>query len=432
MGCQEKKGFLGGIKASKDVKKNVPKPPSQLTASAGNMGVTLYWVASSDNGGSDITQHQYRKKEESGEYGDWIGIPASTTGQDHSTNYTVTGLSYKTTYTFQVRAINSTGGSAASNPTTATYMSVYIPDVNLRRVLENQLGKSEGDNITEEEMADSSFVYLTASNLGIRDLTGLEYATSLSFLYLENNSISDISPLSRLNELTIITLTDNEIVDISPLSGFTQLNILLLDYNNIVDISSLPADMTQMSTLRLRNNQIVDISPLVDSKRGFSGNHYRAVTLSGNPLNEVSLDTHISTLESNDVTVSYATHYVVKISGQKQQGIVNTALAEPFVVEVQDKDGNPLANVKVTLQIAIPRDGGGSLSSASPTNTLTPTYLSNGLIQADTRSDSNGRVAVTFTLGSVVGNQVVGIILPEAATLSFHSALFLATANPSN
>ena len=97
---------------------------------------------------------------------------------------------------------------------------VYIPDVNLRAVILEMINaKSHTPDaiITQTEM--SNLIRLEASNAKISDLTGLEYATRLTELYLNINSISDITPLSKLNNLTRLDLSDNSISDITPLSG---------------------------------------------------------------------------------------------------------------------------------------------------------------------------------------------------------------------
>ena len=139
---------------------------------------------------------------------------------------------------------------------------VHIPDLALRVVIEKHLNKARGAPITAAEM--EGLTRLDGQHSGIRDLTGLEYATGLSsLLYLQRNHIADISPLSGLTGLWNLCLYDNQITDISPLSGMTGMKDLCLDGNQITDISPL-SGMTGMSDLGLSDNQITDISPLSD------------------------------------------------------------------------------------------------------------------------------------------------------------------------
>ena len=44
------------------------------------------------------------------------------------------------------------------------------------------------------------------ANSQVTNLTGLEHATSLTFLALQNNDISDLSPISTLANLTFVRL----------------------------------------------------------------------------------------------------------------------------------------------------------------------------------------------------------------------------------
>ena len=77
----------------------------------------------------------------------------------------------------------------------SAFGAVNIPDANLRRAVEAELGKAEGAEITEQDM-----LTLTSPNLrerGISDLTGLEFATNMDWLSISYNSISDLSPLAQ-------------------------------------------------------------------------------------------------------------------------------------------------------------------------------------------------------------------------------------------
>ncbi len=76
----------------------------------------------------------------------------------------------------------------------------------------------------------------------------------------------------------------------------------------------------------------------------------------------------------------------VEYSGDDQQGAAGAALSEPFVVEVSDQSGSPLAGAEVTFAVTA---GGGTLS-----------------IEATT-TDADGRAAATLTLGSQAGTNTV-------------------------
>ena len=106
-------------------------------------------------------------------------------------------------------------------------------------------------------------------------------------------------------------------------------------------------------------------------------------------------------LGTNTVEVSIAGHepvtfnaegilILVKISGDEQQGTFGSTLANPLVVEVRDRDNNPVPGVEVTFTVTY---GEGLLSGQFTVEHVT--------------TDANGRAERTFTLGSdLVGNTV--------------------------
>ena len=145
-------------------------------------------------------------------------------------------------------------------------------------------------NLTELALADNS----------ISEISTLAKLTSLTWLSLEDNSISDISPIAGLTNLEALDLGENSISDISPLAGLTQLLVLGLNSNPISDISAL-AGLTNLAQLWLGTNSISDISPLVANTGLGSGD---TVDLRGNPLNFLSLNTHIPALLSRSVNIA--------------------------------------------------------------------------------------------------------------------------------
>ena len=89
---------------------SVPGAPRNLTAVGGNGQVVLTWDAPSSDGGSSITDYEYRIDRRN----PWI-----STGSTETT-HTVTGLVNGTAYTFEVRAVNRVGKGRVSNRAEAT------------------------------------------------------------------------------------------------------------------------------------------------------------------------------------------------------------------------------------------------------------------------------------------------------------------------
>ena len=141
----------------------------------------------------------------------------------------------------------------------APNVPVNIPDANLRTVIVEALGKAQGDTITATDM--QKLTGLFASEQGIQDLTGLEFATNLTTLNLTYNLIPDVSPLTGLINLTWLDISENQIISVSPLTGLTNLTTLNLSFGGIPDVLPL-AGLTNLTTLNLGTNRIRDVSPL--------------------------------------------------------------------------------------------------------------------------------------------------------------------------
>ena len=224
---------------------------------------------------------------------------------------------------------------------------VNIPDPNLRAAIEEELGKPKRATITQAEMETLTELYADSYNADshIQDLTGLEFATNLTFLYLSGNQITDYSPLARLTNLRVLSLSvdqirdisplteltkleslaiagqirdispltglikleslnliDNQIRDISPLSGLTSLTYLYLSHNQISDVSPL-AGLTNLTFLTLVHNQIRDISPL----SGLTA--LTALWLENNQISDVSPLSGLPSLKSLGISYNQITDF---------------------------------------------------------------------------------------------------------------------------
>ena len=100
-----------------------PGAPSDLTAIPGDESVTLRWTAPTHDGSNEAAYYLYRQKTTGG-FGGWLDILGS---DGSTTEYTVTGLTNGTPYTFEVLAENSAGQSDESNEATATPMDTTAP-----------------------------------------------------------------------------------------------------------------------------------------------------------------------------------------------------------------------------------------------------------------------------------------------------------------
>ncbi len=174
-----------------------------------------------------------------------------------------------------------------------------IPDPNLEEAIRQSFDPPlEGDILTSDLL---ELTGLDADNMGIEDLTGLEYCSNLTYLDLWNNQVTDRTPLAGLTNLTYLRLDYNQVSDLTPLAGLTNLTFLSLEGNQVSDLTPL-AGLTNLSWLYLYDNQISDIAPLVANVGLDAGD---VILLGNNPLSSESCTTHIPELEARGVWIGH-------------------------------------------------------------------------------------------------------------------------------
>ena len=137
---------------------------------------------------------------------------------------------------------------------------VHIPDSNLRAAIAEELGKSPNAPITVEEM-EKLGPHFEAENKGIRDLTGLQFATNVIELDVGDNPISDLSPIAGLINLQDLGFANTPISDLSPLSGLINMEQLWFNSASVSDFSPL-SRLINMKVIHACCNPVSDLSPL--------------------------------------------------------------------------------------------------------------------------------------------------------------------------
>jgi Leucine-rich repeat (LRR) protein len=191
--------------------------------------------------------------------------------------YTHTGRTNGTDYYYLVTAVNSAGESVESTEATVAagvLLAGLFADANLQTCVDG-LALTYAHEVTGT---------LTCNNLGIVNLSGIEYLTGFTTLDLGTNNIADLSLLSTLTNLTWLTLYENNISDVGPLTSLTNLTYLDLyksgsipdlnplstltalayldlDFNSVINVSPL-STLINLTSLYLSSNNIVDVSPL--------------------------------------------------------------------------------------------------------------------------------------------------------------------------
>ena len=154
------------------------------------------------------------------------------------------------------------------------YLSEIFPDENLAQAVARTISGSSargGGDITVTQAQLARINTLSAMNVRIEDLTGIEYLTNLDTLMISGNQISDLSPLAGLTRLRRLLLDSNQISDLAPLAELTSSLVeLYLNNNQISNLAPL-AELTNLRRLSLDNNQISNLAPLAEltSRLGF-------------------------------------------------------------------------------------------------------------------------------------------------------------------
>lgn len=98
--------------------------------------------------------------------------------------------------------------------TGANQTAVSIPDANLRAAINAALGRGALDTLERGELAQLTM--LTANNVSIDDLSGLEWAVNLTTLDVRNNNITSTAPVDGLVQLTTLLIDGNPVAGGGP------------------------------------------------------------------------------------------------------------------------------------------------------------------------------------------------------------------------
>ena len=186
-----------------DLKEPPSSPPSNFLVIPSNESLHIHFFQVPDERGRPPVRG-YHAEIRKGEDGEW-GTRRTIYGRKNTSvyyhkidapRYQSRFLENDQLYQVRVRTWNRDGASEWSAPVSGTPEAprrITFSDANLQAVIAKILGKTSDAPITEGDMA--RLTRLNAPNKAIRDLTGLEYATNLTWLNLHGNAISDIAPL---------------------------------------------------------------------------------------------------------------------------------------------------------------------------------------------------------------------------------------------
>jgi Leucine-rich repeat (LRR) protein len=172
--------------------------------------------------------------------------------------------------------------------------NVHIPDPDLKNVLISHTGiNTNGDGEISYAEANAYTGIISAPNLTISDLTGLEAFTNITEVFLPNNNISfanftantaltkisiGLNPLTTLDVTGLTNLTrlgadftySLASIDLSTNVNLEVLNLdrnqlTSLDVSNNINLSNFSASVNQLTTIDLSNNTAIENLNLYDN-----------------------------------------------------------------------------------------------------------------------------------------------------------------------
>lgn len=154
--------------------------------------------------------------------------------------------------------------SLPDNQANTEDVSSWLPDPTLQSIVAKALG-IEVSEITKEKISKMQTIYIYSTDSALADLSGLEYATSLSSFYMNGTSqISDFSVLTKIDSLVYAYLmganvTDDNVPDFG--DNFTRLNLSSANVTDAVYPKIL--EMKNLESLTFESNMnITTIAPL--------------------------------------------------------------------------------------------------------------------------------------------------------------------------
>lgn len=235
-----------------------PAAVSEFIAVEGDGEVTLTW---SNPTGGDFTGTVVRRFTDTPPSGPDSGSPIYAGAGETCVDQDVTnGVAY-TYAAYTHDAADNYADAVTAVATPHPPIVVTFPDPNLEQLIRDETGISSGD-ITDFDLR--GITELTASDLGIADLQGLEYCLDLVSLELHDNPIDDdshLDVLASLPVLTELTLNGTSLTDLAPLADLSSLTHLVLADAPIDDLAPL-ASLTSLEQLQLNDLAITDLTPL--------------------------------------------------------------------------------------------------------------------------------------------------------------------------
>ena len=385
--------------------------PTTFTAAPGNARVVLSWDPPAADSG--VTRHEYRFKEEgTGSYPpDWTAIPDSGVDEANQAEFTVTAdLTNETAYTFQLRAVNADGESAAAEtgPVTPT-PGICDRTPQVRDEILNALsGVDDCAAVTVADLATVTELYINnrqnVTALQSGDFAGL---SAVEEIQLRRNALTGLPSdlFSGLSALRVLILSDNALTSLPPgvFSGLSALEDLGLNGNAGLGPHLTGSAFSALASLRLINLNGIGLDTVPAGL--FSGlSELTDISLDGNGIEALPASL-FSGLANLDV-LSLAANGLDTLPDGVFSGL--SALTEIVLT------GNRLTELSAGVFSGLTKLKTIRLASNS-LRTL-PDGVFAGLTDLELLllADNSGLLPVTVTLETVAGGQVRAKVLAGA------------------
>ena len=171
---------------------------------------------------------------------------------------------------------------------------VFIPDDDLRWEVTQRCRCGHDSPITSADMRR-----LVELDIGpeVVDLSGLEFASNLRYLYINASRVSDLGPLRGMKNLARLDLGPTAVSDFSPLSDLTALSSLNWRDEYLSDLGPV-ANLRDLRRLVVRDSRVSDLGPL----RNLTG--LQSLSLTGSQVSDVEPLRNLTGLQSLFLTGS--------------------------------------------------------------------------------------------------------------------------------
>ena len=412
--------------------RELPDAPTGFEAAVGNAQVGLTWDAPAS--GANITRHEFRYKTVGSYPTTWTAIATSAPGGTNEASFTVTGLTNEIAHTFELRAVNDSGGGAAveDGPVTPT-PGICGRTAKIQEVILAELaGVTDCAVVTVANLA--SITTFGTNGFGTFDqgITPLQAGdfgglTGLTLLKLNRNQLTSLPEgiFSGLTAITEISLNENQLTSLpegtfaglpnllsislsgnnftqipgGELSGVTTLTYLELTANKITELpAGLFTSLTALDSLYLGGNDLETLDAGVFSRLSA----LEVLNLNGNELESLpdGLLSALSALESlelkdNDLNSLDAGVFsglsaleVLKLSGNELESLPDGLLSGLSALDTLELHGNtvdPLP-LTVTVEKVGTDEVRAEVAAGAPFAVdFTPTVVNGSLAASDTK-----------------------------------------------